>query len=379
MRSCPVPAASLGSALVLLGILGCGPNRPDSSYPPGTDPEQVKGKLVVHAPEGPVNVRVRRLRPGMKVAYELPYIIWANSIPADQGDAFGPAQELSIPPGGMTFPPSSPSEPDMLWIELPTGAFVTSWSPAEGQVLRIADNRVWGNRVQPVDVRKAADGEHECRKPRQAARFGWASTMLVGDGLEVHAVSAASSEGCRKLELRKEGIGNSITELCLGDAPFPVERGDALRVISRDASGDRSQPAAGVLQLDRTRAGASPLSVYLLQGTPEKLPSTLPSLGIKGWSSSLFMGCGTPAEGCGVPGVAAQVQFSVSSNRSFTLLAGEHAGAVLPNGGLLEVYVVRAAYRPIRTLDCPFDPADFGVVLVHHPEEGAKTAPVIAR
>lgn len=377
MRTCPL---SLMSALVLLGMVACGPNRPDSSYPPGSEPEQVKGReALVHAPAGPISVRVRRLRPGMKVAYELPYILWANSIPADQAAAFGPEQVMTIPPSGMTFVPTSPSEPDMLWIELPTGAFVASWSPAEGQALRIADDRVSGNRVQSVEVRKLADGEHECRPPRVAPRFGWSSTMLVGDGLEVRAVGPAATNGCRTMELRKEGVGNATTELCLADAPFPVEKGDVLRVTARDASGDRSQTAAGVLQLDITRAGASPLSVYLVQGTPERLASTLPSLGIKSWSSSLFMGCGPAAEGCGVAGVAAQVQFGVGSNRTFTLLAGEHAGALLPNGGLLEVYVVRAAYRPIRTLECPFDPMDFGMVLVHHPEEGSRREPVIAR
>lgn len=312
----------------------------------------------MHAPDGPAEVRVRRLRAGLLVDAAMLSSGHMYSMPRAVEAAFGPEERLGVTERGVALGPVSHADADAVWLEGGglSSPRIVQWKPANGQLVRLGGGEAIGNPLHVLNVAAAPPTEPTCAEQAPSQRFGWSDTVLLSNELRVDKVAPGAEPACRVLEVTTQGAGAKI-ELCPG--PSAIREGDVVRIALRDTAQMGEGPRSRILMIETARE-----TIWMVRGASNDLSAVLAPMGIQSLSWSQASSCGlSAADGCGVGGLPAQVQVAFKpGDRSFTLRAGEtvrgHFG-----GAPVELQVVRAAFRPFRSAQCAYDGSDFGLVL----------------
>jgi hypothetical protein len=324
----------------------------------------------MHAPDAPADLRVRRLRPGLRGDLGMLSHGQLCNVPHAIAAAFGPEQHVRVTDRGVALGPVSGAEVDAVWLEGGglSGPRISNWKPSDGELLRIANSEVSGSLLQVLTVNASQPAEATCVGQPPAQRFGWSDTIVIGDQLRVE--QARSEGGCSVVSVRKDTTSASL-ELCPGTPS--IAAGDLLRIDVRDLELPSYQQRSRILKIETPRE-----TIWMVRGYSNELGAALAPMGVQGLSWALANACSLgPEDGCGVGGLPAQVALSFKpGDRSFTLRAGETVKGSFGGGAELEVRVVRAAMRPFRNVECKYEAADFGMVLTQAgaPKAGATIA-----
>jgi len=326
----------------------------------------------------------------MQVDLGMMYPTNLSTFPFHMGAAFGPVQALHVSSEGVRLAPVSSAGLDAVWIE--GGGLdrprVAYWKTGEEQALTLEDGELQGQSIhfEPVSPTIVAISSSALTSPCPALsspdRFGWSDGIVLGDQVHVESVGPEQASHCRELELESAQTSTPV-ELCLGGGSFPFQQGDTLRIERKDLLIAGSQHGAHILRLDRTRSGSPNETIWLVRGYHVELAAALASPRISRLSWDLASLCElTPEDGCGIGGIPAQLRVTVTSEqRTFTLRVGESVRGNFGANSPTEFRVVRAAYRPFRSIDCRHDAIDFGMVLIEPftDRQGDKPAATMAR
>jgi hypothetical protein len=357
------------SALVcsLCALPSCGPaHQQDTTTPPNPFSGPHKGTLVMHAPDAPADLRVRRLLPGLRADLAAVSSGQMYNVPPAIAAAFGPEQQMRVTDRGVTLGPISAAEVDALWLEGGglSGPRIAHWKPADGELIRIANGEASASVLQVVPVNASTPTDVACPGQVPSPRFAWSDTIVIGDQLRVEQVSAQG--GCSIVEVRKEKASATM-ELCPAAPSIAV--GDMLRIDMRDLEQASVHQRSRILRIESSRE-----TIWMIRGFSNELAAALAPFGVHALSWSVAPACGlTAPDGCGVGGLPAQVQVTFKpGDRSFALRASESVRGRFSGGADIELRVVRAAFRPFKTAECAHDTADFGMVLTQAGAPGAK-------